>query len=62
MPMTKENATISSTIKQPEQAGRAMRSQPMQVVDRILERASRSIRLRGVGDRDIILPGEKQTD
>jgi len=60
--MPNKDARILNTIEQSERAVRAMRSQPIEVVERILERASRSIRLRGVGDRDINLPGEKQTD
>jgi len=60
--MPNKDARILNTIEQSERAVRAMRSQPIEVVERILERASRSIRLRGVGDREINLPDEKQTD
>ena len=59
-PKTNPDSASSTTIKAAKRAGRAMRSQPIQVTETILERASRSIRLRGEGDPAISLNVEKK--
>ncbi len=61
-PMTNTDSASSTTMEAANRALRTMRYQPIQVTETILERASRSIRLRGEGDPAISLSGERKPD
>lgn len=61
-PTANPDSASSTTIEAANRARGTMRYKPIQVTETILERASRSIRLRGEGDPAISLSGEKKVD